>query len=97
MPFPVALIRPSPDNHDAGVRVRISRKTDPYRLQPYAQELRVADLVRQGRTSKEIADLLNSSVRAVEFHRINLRKKLNLKEKKTNLRSFLLSMKQPQF
>ena len=60
-------------------------------------ELRVADLVREGRTSKEIADLLNSSPRAIEFHRMNLRKKLNLKMKKTNLRSFLLSLKQPQF
>ncbi len=55
-------------------------------------ELRVADLVRQGRTTKEVADLLHSSPRAVEFHRMNLRKKLRLKEKKTNLRSFLLSM-----
>jgi hypothetical protein len=60
-------------------------------------ELRVADLVREGRTSKEIADLLNSSPRAIEFHRMNLRKKLNLKKKKTNLRSFLLSLKRPQF
>ena len=55
-------------------------------------ELRVADLVRQGRTTKEIAELLHSSPRAVEFHRINLRRKLSLKEKKINLRSFLLSM-----
>jgi hypothetical protein len=55
-------------------------------------ELRVADLVRQGRTTKEIADLLHSSPRAVEFHRMNLRRKLSLKKKKTNLRSFLLSM-----
>lgn len=55
-------------------------------------ELRVADLVRQGRTTKEIADLLRSSPRAVEFHRMNLRKKLSLKEKGANLRSFLLSM-----
>lgn len=56
-------------------------------------ELRVADMVRQGKTTKEIADLLNSSIRAVEFHRMNLRKKLNLKDKKANLRSLLLSMK----
>ena len=56
-------------------------------------ELRVADLVRQGRTTKEISDLLNRSIRAVEFHRANLRKKLGLKNRKINLRSHLLSLR----
>lgn len=55
-------------------------------------ELRVAELIRQGMTTKEIADLLNSSTRAVDFHRSNLRRKLQLKDRKTNLRSFLISI-----
>jgi DNA-binding NarL/FixJ family response regulator len=55
------------------------------------REIQVADLVRQGRTSKDIATLLNITLGTVEFYRLNLRKKLGIHKRKINLRSYLLS------
>jgi PAS domain S-box-containing protein len=55
-------------------------------------EIQVAEFVKEGKTTKEIAELLNSSIRAIEFHRSNLRKKLGLANKKANLRSHLISL-----
>jgi len=55
-------------------------------------ELQVAGLVKQGLRTKEIADLLNSSPETVSGHRKSMRKKLNLKDKKSNLRTHLLSL-----
>lgn len=56
-------------------------------------EIQVANLLKQGKTSKEIGELLNSSSRTIAFHRDNIRKRLGLKNKKTNLKSYLLSLK----
>lgn len=56
------------------------------------QEMQVASLVKDGKVSKEIADILNVSETTVHFHRKNLRNKLGLKQKSTNLRSYLMSI-----
>lgn len=56
-------------------------------------ETQVADLIRQGKTSKEIAAMLNVSTAAISFHRHNLRKKMGLVKKKTTLKSHLQSLK----
>ncbi len=55
-------------------------------------EIQVAALVRDGKTNKEITQLLNKSIRAVSSHRNNIRQKLGLKNKKINLRTYLLSI-----
>ena len=56
------------------------------------QEIQVASLVKDGKTSKEIADILIISEATVNFHRKNLRTKFGLKNKQTNLRTYLMSM-----
>jgi PAS domain S-box-containing protein len=56
------------------------------------KELQVAGHIRMGKTSKEIAEIMNLSSRTVDVFRYSLRKKLGLNNKKTNLQSLLSSL-----
>lgn len=54
-------------------------------------ELKVANLIHKGKTTKEIASLLFVSERTIESYRNSIRKKLGLKNKKINLNTYLSS------
>jgi PAS domain S-box-containing protein len=55
------------------------------------REVQVASLVKEGKSNKEIAELLNIAIKTVLFHRNSLRNKLGLKTQKANLRAHLLT------
>jgi PAS domain S-box-containing protein len=57
-------------------------------------EVKVAGLIKEGQTNKEIAELLALSKNTILFHRYNIRSKLGLKGRKVNLRSYLLSFEE---
>jgi DNA-binding CsgD family transcriptional regulator len=55
-------------------------------------EIRVANLIKNEKTSKEIAEAFNISESAIIYHRYNIRKKLGLNNKKINLKTYLQSL-----
>jgi len=55
-------------------------------------EIKIMDLIRNGRRTKEIAELLHISENAVSFHRKRIRRKLGINGKKVNLVAYLQSL-----
>lgn len=56
------------------------------------KEIQIANLIKQGKTTKDIAGFLGVSNRTVDTHRKNLRIKLGIDKKRANLRTHLLSI-----
>jgi PAS domain S-box-containing protein len=55
-------------------------------------EIRIADFIRDGKNSKEMAHLMGLSPSSVQWHRKNIREKLGLTNKKVNLYAYLTSL-----
>lgn len=61
-----------------------------YKLTP--TEIQIANLVREGKTTKEIANLLSLAMSTVHTHRDHVRVKLGIKNHKVNLRTHLFAL-----
>jgi PAS domain S-box-containing protein len=70
----------------------MTRKLSMENLDLTCAEIRIANLIKHGHTSKEISKILNISLKTVETHRKNIRRKIGIDRKRANLRSYLLSI-----
>ena len=55
-------------------------------------EIQVANLIKQGKTTKEIAEVFSLSPDTIDAHRKNIRKKIGIRNSKVNLRTHLMTM-----
>jgi DNA-binding CsgD family transcriptional regulator len=55
-------------------------------------EIKIANMIKHGNTTKKIAGIMNISPRTVDTHRRNIRTKIGLESKRANLRSHLLTL-----
>jgi len=57
------------------------------------KEVQIANLIKQGRSTKEIAEIFELSKRTIDAHRNHIRRKLGLKKRGGNLRTHLLTLR----
>jgi len=62
------------------------------RLKLSPMEIQVANFLKNGATTKEIAEALNLSRRTIDAHRYNIRKKIGIKGKGVSLKNYLNSL-----
>ena len=69
----------------------IIRKVQNFNKSLTPKELRICNLISQGLSAKEIANMMHLSIRTIDKHRENIRKKLHITDRKINLGSYLLN------
>ena len=79
-------------SHLAEIESRFVRKLSLQQKGLTPTEIQVAVLIRDGKTTKEIAQVLRITEKGIAFHRDNIRRKLSLRNKKENLRSHLIAL-----
>jgi len=57
-------------------------------------EFQVANFVKNGKTTKEMAKLLGVATSTIDTYRDSIRKKLGIKNRKINLKTYLVNIKQ---
>jgi DNA-binding CsgD family transcriptional regulator len=60
------------------------------------REMQIVNLIFQGKTTKEISDILVLSPRTVDFHRANIRKKFGIKNLGGDLQRWLAAMEREE-
>jgi PAS domain S-box-containing protein len=55
-------------------------------------ELEVVTLIKQGKNTKEIAEVMNLAESTIDFHRNNIRQKFGISNKKISLKTYLSSL-----
>ncbi|MCX7634245.1 MAG: PAS domain S-box protein [Syntrophales bacterium] len=55
-------------------------------------EMKLDHFIKEGKTTKEMSETLNISARTVDVHRHHIRRKMGLRNRKANLRSYILSL-----
>ena len=63
-----------------------------YRLKLTPREIEIANMIKNGFTTKEIAETLNVSLRTVDNHRNHIRKKLKIANKNISLAAYLQTL-----
>jgi PAS domain S-box-containing protein len=54
-------------------------------------EVEIASLIKEGKATKEIANIMGTATSSIDTHRNNIRKKLGISKENVNLRSYLQS------
>jgi PAS domain S-box-containing protein len=78
------------ETHFGEVLSPLLKNVQQFNLTP--TEVQIASLVRDGKTTKEIAEIMSIATGTIEIHRKNIRKKLGLNVRKANLQVHLKSL-----